>query len=202
MNFSCKKCIAAILFSCGISIASAQYVTLPTEARQVYESANTALSNGDFSNAIMLYAQAIRIAPDNVMLRRDLAYTYFLSGNKQKAQEIIEPVVNSDVADEQTFQVASAIESALGNNNKAAKYINAGLKKFPQSGILYNAKGNLALSDKKGGKTAIDAWQEGISADPGYHGNYYNAAKYYLANGNPVWAALFAQIDRNEETDN
>jgi len=194
MNFSCKKCIAAIILSCGISIASAQYASLPAEARQTYQSASNALSNGDYANAIMLYAQAIRMAPDNVMLRRDLAYTYFLSGNKQKAQEIIDPVVNSDVADEQTYQVASAIEAALGNSNKALRLINTGLKKFPQSGILYNAKGNLALSDKKGGKSAIDAWQEGISADPAYHGNYYSAAKYYQANGMPVWAALYAEI--------
>jgi len=183
-----------MVLSCGISIASAQYTSLPEEARQTYQSASEALSNGEFANAIMLYAQAIRIAPDNVMLRRDLAYTYFLSGNKQKALEIIEPVVNSDMADEQTYQVASAIEAALGNSNKASRLINTGLKKFPQSGILYNAKGNLAMNEKKGGKNAIDAWQEGISADPAYHGNYYSAAKYYQANGMPVWAALYAEI--------
>ncbi len=182
-----------IVFS-GVLTANAQPSSLPAEAQKAYQSAGNALNNGDYANAIMMYAQAIRLAPDNVMLRRDLAYTYFLSGNKQKAQEIIEPVVNSDVADEQTFQVASAIEASLGNNSKASRLISAGLKKFPQSGILYNAKGNLAMGEKKGEKNAIEAWQNGIDTDPAYYGNYYNAAKYYYTNGAPVWAALYAEV--------
>lgn len=174
----------------------AQPETLPSEeARKAYENASEYLNRGDYSNAVMMYTQAIRLAPDNVMLRRDLAYAYFLSGNKDKAKEVIDPVVNSDFADEQTYQVASAIENSLGNSNKAEKIINTGLKRFPQSGILYNAKGNLAVGDgKNGNKNAIAAWQQGISADPSYYANYYNAAKYYYATNDPVWAAIYAEI--------
>lgn len=168
------------------------------DLQRMQESARSYLSRGDYGNAIMMYNQAIRQAPGDVALRRDLAYTYFLSGDAKKAKDIIDPVVASSAADEQTYQVASAIENTLGNTGKAKRLLNEGLSKFSNSGLLYNSKGNLLLSDKSN-KEALEAYRKGISVEPSYHMNYYNAAKIYFQNDDAVWALLYGEIYVNLE---
>jgi len=189
--------LRVIVSASVISLSTALYAQNDfnsPELKQMYESANGYLSRGDYDNAIMMYAQAIRLAPNNVMLRRDLAYTYFLSGKKEKAKEIIDPVVASEVADEQTYQVASAIEASLDNRNKAKKILTEGLKKFPNSGLLYNSKGNLLNTEEKGRKDALASWLEGIKAEPSFPLNYYNAAKASNQNNDPVWTLMLGEI--------
>jgi tetratricopeptide (TPR) repeat protein len=167
-----------------------------TDVQRMQESAHNYLSRGDYANAIMMFSQAIRQSPSDVSLRRDLAYTYLLSGDTKKAKEIIEPVVSSDAADEQTFQVASAIENALDNPGKAKRILNDGLTKFNNSGLLYNSKGNLLNADKST-KDALEAYNNGIRVEPSYPMNYYNAAKIYFQNEDAPWALLYSEIYLN-----
>lgn len=163
-----------------------------SELDQIALSASNYLAKGDYDNAIMMYNQAIKIAPNNVVLRRDIAYTYFLKQDYKKAKEIITPVLNSEAADAQTYQVASAIENAEGYTNKAKRIINQGIKSFPQSGLLYNTKGNLLSVEKKTAKEALAAWNEGIAKDPSFPMNYFNAAKGYLS-VDPIWSIIYAE---------
>jgi tetratricopeptide (TPR) repeat protein len=181
----------AVLFCTTPTFAQQEFSS--PELKQMYQSATDYLARKDYDNAIMMYAQAIRLAPDNVMLRRDLAYTYFVAGKREKAKEIIDPVVNSELADEQTYQVASAVEASLDNRKQAKKILNNGLKKYPNSGLLYQAKGNLLHAEEKGAKEALQTWVEGIKAEPSFAANYYSAAKGYLNAGNPVWALLLGE---------
>ncbi len=171
---------------------------LNAEVVRMQESARTYLNRGDYANAIMMYNQAIRQAPGEVALRRDLAYAYYLSGDAKKAKEIIDPVASSSMADEQTYQLASVIESKLDNRGKAKKLLNEGLVKFPNSGVLFNSKGNM-LSAEKYDKDALNAWNSGIRAEPSFPLNYYNAAKVYNEQNEPVWAITYGEIFVNLE---
>ncbi len=170
-----------------------------TEALKLQEKAIESLQRGDYENSIILLNQAVRLLPSDVSLRRDLAYAYYLSGNATKAQEIIQPVISSEWADEQSYQVAAAIESALDNKNKSKKILNDGIKKFPYSGLLYYNKGNLLNADKKTNKQALTTWTEGIKADRFYPSNYLACSNYYLENNNPLWAIMYAEIFINLE---
>lgn len=188
-----KKYIICFALLCAQGFSSIAQDGLSADVKRMQESARTYLNRGDYANAIMMYSQAIRQAPDEVPLRRDLAYTYFLSGDKKKAKEIIDPVVSSDAADEQTYQVASAVENALGNTGKAKRLLNEGIGKFSNSGLLYNSKGNILSTDEKL-KDALEAYNTGIKVDPSYPVNYYNAAKLYFQNDDAVWALIYAEI--------
>jgi tetratricopeptide (TPR) repeat protein len=181
-------------FPCAIFAQSA----LSPEVLQMQRSANNYLDQKDFANAIMLFNQAIRMAPDNVSLRRDLAYTYYISGKVKKAKEVIDPVMASAFADEQTFQVASAIESTLGNYGKAKRILKNGLEKFPHSGLLFHSQGLLYSKDKSD-KSALEAWENGIKADPSYALNYFSAANMLFRKNEPAWALLYAEIYLNLE---
>src|SRR5690606_34789753 len=103
------------------------------------------------------------MAPDNVGLRKDLAYTYLLKKDIATAREIIMQVLESPAADVQVYQIAAAVEQADGKSNKAKRIINSGLEKFPNSGVLYNAKGNVLITESKSGKPALKEWISGIA---------------------------------------
>lgn len=184
--------VCITLFTLNSSQLAAQE-ELTSDVKRMQESAHSYLSRGDYANAIMMFSQAIRQAPSEVSLRRDLAYTYFLSGDAKKAKEIIDPVVSSDAADEQTYQVASAIENSMGNTGKAKRILNDGIARFNNSGLLYNSKGNVLNADKST-KDALEAYNTGIKVEPSYPMNYYNAAKIYFQNEDAVWALLYSEI--------
>lgn len=173
---------------------------LAPEIRQMQQSASQSLQQKDYANSIMLLNQAIRQAPDNVSLRRDLAYTYYLSGKADEARKIIEPVVQSEFADEQTFQIAAAIENVSGKFGKAKRVLKDGIRKFPHSGLLYSSLGNL-YSTEKSDKSALEAWRTGIQADPGYGANYYGSARMFNSKGNYVWALIYGEIFLNLDQD-
>lgn len=174
--------------------------TLAPEIQRMQQSALQSLQQKDYANSIMLLNQAIRQAPDNVSLRRDLAYTYYLSGKAEEARKIIEPVLQSEFADEQTFQIAGAIENVSGKFGKAKRVLKDGIRKFPHSGLLYSSLGNL-YSMEKSDKSALEVWMNGIQADPGYGANYYGAARMFNSKGNYVWALIYGEIFLNLDQD-
>lgn len=169
---------------------------LSPEIQEMQQSARSYLQQKDYASSIMLLNQAINKAPDNVSLRRDLAYTYFLSGKVKKAEEVISPVIHSEFADEQTFQIAAAIENVLGKSGKAKRILKNGLEKFPQSGLLYNNLGNLYSADQDS-RSALAAWEQGISVAPDFGRNYYAAAMTFQAKGKLVWALIYGEIYLN-----
>lgn len=169
------------------------------EIVKMQKQANEAIARGDYSNAIISLSQAVRIAPSNVALRRDLAYAYYLSGDLTKASNIINEVVQTTAADEPTYQIAAAIEAASGNTAKAKKILNTGIQKYPQSALLYYSRGNLFAGEKKT-KDAVTNWQKGIIADPNFASNYYGLAKHYFVE-NPIWSIIYSEIFVNLESD-
>ncbi|HUP10562.1 MAG TPA: hypothetical protein VM187_00070, partial [Niastella sp.] len=56
------------------------------------------------------------------------------------------------------------------------------------------------LWSKKSYTDAIKQWEKGIEADPGYSGNYYNAAKYYYFTTDKVWSLVYGEIFINLES--
>lgn len=191
------KRIAIALAFCLPGMIHAHAQLSNPEARKMKENAQNDLNRGQYSNAILLYNQAIKLEPNDVELRRDLAYAHYLNGTADKGREIITEVLKTDYADEQTFQIAAAIESKLGNNTKAKTILTNGLKKYPKSALLYFNRGNLLALEGKG-KQAIQNFEEGIKADPNFASNYFALAKQYET-GNKLWSILYYEIFINLE---
>src|SRR5690554_3170004 len=107
-----KKSIIILAISILYSLSISAQISV--ESLKLQENGHRSLRQGDYENAIILFSQAVRLDPSEVSLRRDLAYAYYLSGELKKAKEVINPVLNSDFADEQTFQIAAVIENTSG----------------------------------------------------------------------------------------
>lgn len=183
---------SGILFSSVITV-SAQ------DTKELYNTATSFLRTGDYSNAILVLNQALQLEPDNIEFRKQLGFAYYLQGDMSKAKNTIEPLLNKKEADAQLFQIAGNIYQSRQEWKTAQKLYEKALRKFPESGELYNDNGQLLMFLKiyEGG---IGSYLKGIEKDPNFPGNYYNAARAYSFTKDPVWTIIYGEIFVNLES--
>lgn len=155
------------------------------------------MRTGDWDNAILVLNKALQSSPTDLELSKDLAFSYLYKRDFAKALAVVEPLLDRDDADVQTYQIGGNVYKALEEIKDAEKMYKKALKKFPSSGPLYNEYGELLFNKKEYG--AIDLWEKGIAVDPSYAGNYYNAASYYYFSKDKVWALIYGEIFINME---
>lgn len=160
--------------------------------------ARTFMQQGDYANAILVLKNAAQVAPGNLQVSKDLALAFYYQNNSTKALEIIKPLLDREDADDQCYQIAGNIYKQLDQEKECDKLFRKGLKKFPQSGPLYNELGEY-LFTQKDEAGAITQWEAGIEIDPNFSKNYYNAAKYYNLNEEYIWSILYGEIFVNME---
>jgi tetratricopeptide (TPR) repeat protein len=164
---------------------------------ELHETARTYMRQGDYANAILVLNRAIKTEPDNIELAKDLGLNYYFSKDLAKALEIYKPILEREDADDQCFQIAGDIYLAMEDTKECEKVYKKGLKKFPESGALYNEYGVLLWAQKD--YSAIKQWEKGIETNPGFSKNYYNACKYYYFTTDKVWSILYGEIFLNIE---
>lgn len=181
--------VCVLAFQC----LQAQPETVPTlQAR-----AKTYLQAGDYDNAALILRQALLQAPDDLELNKNLVMAYTLKRDYVRAREAVIPLCENPRADADCFQLAGNVFKALEEVKECEKYYKRGLKKFPNSGPLHSEYGELLWSAKD--PRAITLWENGINVDPGYGGNYYNAAMYYYYTTEKVWGLIYGEIFINLE---
>jgi Tfp pilus assembly protein PilF len=195
MYFYTMKSIQLFIVFICLSIISQN--TYSQTAKELQESARSFLQQGDYANALMILNRATQTDPLNIDITKDLALTYYLQKDNVKAMEVIRPVLDRDDADDQCYQIAGNIYKQLENPKDCDKLYRKGLKKFPQSGPLYNDLGELLWAQQD--YAAIKQWEKGIEVDPGFSKNYYNASKYYFLTTDKVWSILYGEIFVNME---
>jgi len=163
------------------------------------QTAKAYIRQGDYKNAVVVLNRALANDANNLELQKDLAYTYYLSRDYAKALDAAKGFSERKDADVQSFQIQAMIYKAVEEKKDAEKVYRTGIKKFPQSGVLYNEFGEM-LWDRKDFAEAAKQWEKGIEVDPNYSGNYYNAAKYYYFTKDKVWGILYGEIFLNLES--
>lgn len=175
------------------SLAQAQ----PESVAVMQVRAKNYLQAGDFDNATLVLRQALLQSPDDLELNKDLVMAYTLKRDYARAREAVVSLCDRPNADAICFQLAGNVFKALEEVKECEKYYKRGLKKFPNHGPLYSEYGELLWSTKD--PRAIGLWENGIKVDPGYGGNYYNAALYYYYTTDKVWGLIYGEIFVNLE---
>jgi tetratricopeptide (TPR) repeat protein len=188
-----KKLSIAFVLLLLSAIGTAQTQT----AKQLHETARSFMRQGDYPNAILVLNRGLEQEPRNIDIAKDLAMSYYYQKDNKKALEIINPILERDDADDQSFQIAGLIYRQAEMVKDCEKMYKKGLKKFPASGPLYNELGELQWQQQN--FEAIKQWEKGIETDPSYSKNYYNAAKYYYLTLDKVWSLLYGEIFINME---
>jgi tetratricopeptide (TPR) repeat protein len=173
-------------------------VAQPEDAKTLHATAKTFMQTGDFDNAIIVLTRALQLDKDNLEMQKDLVMSYYLKRDYAKALEGVKTLIDRDDADVVTFQIAGNVYKALEEVKECDKLYKKGLKKFPGSGPLYSEYGELLWATKD--FSAINLWEKGIEVDPGYSGNYYNAALYYFYTKDKVWSLIYGEIFVNMES--
>ena len=156
------------------------------------------MKQGDYSNAAVALNRALVQEPDNAEIIKDLAFALYMAKDNNKALEIIKPLLDKREATVQAFQVAGLIYRTKEDTIETEKLYKKALKKFPESGTLYNEYGEFLWN--KQDINSIRQWEKGMEMDPNYISNYYNAAKYYYYNGEKTWALIYGEIFINMES--
>lgn len=173
-------------------------IAQPEDPKKLHETARTFMFSGDFDNAIIVLTRALQQDKDNLEMQKDLVMSYYLKRDYTKALEGVKSLIDRDDADVTTFQIAGNVYKALEEVKECDKLYKKGLKKFPRSGPLYSEYGELLWAAKD--FSAIKQWEKGIEVDPGYSGNYYNAALYYFYTKDKVWSLIYGEIFVNMES--
>jgi tetratricopeptide (TPR) repeat protein len=189
-----KKILFAIIFcSLTVSVFAQQ-----EDVDQLHENAKAFMQQGDYGNATLILTRALQQDKQNLEIAKDLSMSYFLQKEDQKALDVIKPFIDNDNADDQAYQIAGTIYRRLGQEKEADKNYKDALKKFPNSGGLYNDYGELLFKNRN--PDAIKMWEKGIETDPSFGYNYYNASKYYYYNRNYIWSLLYGETFINIES--
>ena len=195
LQFSMKYLSLFLLVLLGFADAKAQEQT----AKLLQETARTLVQKGDYDNAVLILERAKQQEPDNIEILRDLCFANFLKRDFGKAIEVGKELTGKPNADQQSFQVLGLAYKAIASYNDCGKLYRAALRKFPNSGVIYNEYGELfALQNEL--DEAITQWEKGIELDPGYSSNYYNATMYHAKKGNWIRAALYSELFLNLES--
>jgi tetratricopeptide (TPR) repeat protein len=188
-----RKTVIFFGFTIWIGIANAQV----QDASQLHETGKSFMKQGDYGNAGLVLTKALQQEPENLEIAKDLALDYFFQKDNARALETIKPLLDRKDGDDQCFQIAGYIYKAMTDTKECEKMYKKGIKKFPQSGPIYNDYGELLWASKD--VAAIKQWERGIEADPGYGGNYYNAAKYYYLTTDKIWGIIYGEVFINIE---
>ena len=182
-----------------ITLCLAAFTYAQQSVESIRKQASAAAQQQNFDDAIQLLEQGLQQYPDNPDLLKDEAYIAYLGRDYKRALQLGKTITERDDADIQSFQILGLTYKAIANYKDADKLYKAGLKKFPQSGVLYSEYGDMLMQyDNKRG--AIVQWEKGIAADANYSSNYYYATKYYAETNNIFWSSVYGEIFVNIES--
>ena len=190
-----KYIIIFILFlSNAVSLIAQEQTTA-----LIQETAKSLVQKGDYENAVMFLEKAKLQDPKNISILKELSFANYLKRDFARAIEVgNESIVKTD-ADEQAFQILGLSYKAIASYKDCSKMYRTALRKFPNSGVIYNEYAELfALESDL--EQAINQWEKGISVDPNYSSNYFNAAMYYGRKNNWLRAILYAELFLNLES--
>jgi len=190
-----KKIFTLALIALGLSATAQQQLY----TNQLYENAKTVMQKGDYESAAQILSTALQQDPNNYSMLKDYAFVNFLRRDFAKSINTAKTLVDRPDAEEQAFQILGMDYKAIAENDECLKLYKKGLKKFPNSGVLYNDYGELLATthDMSG---AIANWETGIRVAPGYSSNYYNAAMYYSRNPDFFWSLVYGELFINLES--
>jgi len=156
------------------------------------------MDNGKIDESIKLLEEAQKLDPDRIDYPYEMAYAYYLKEDYKETIKILEKNINHRDVNERLFQLLGNSYDNLGKTDKAFETYDKGLKKFPNSGIIYLEKGNVYWGKKEYEK-ALPFYEKGIEMDPAFPSNYYRATLIYCSSTEEVWGMLYGEIFMNLE---
>ena len=156
------------------------------------------MDKGKFDESIKLLEEAQKLDADRFDYPYELAYAYYLKEEYKTSIKILEKIMYHKNVSDRLFQLLGNSYDIIGNSEKAIEIYDAGLKKFPNSGMIYLEKGNVYWGKEKY-DLALPFYEKGIELDPSFPSNYYRATLLYCSSTEEVWGMIYGEIFMNLE---
>lgn len=162
------------------------------DSTNYYNRALDFIRNKDYDNAIIVLNKGLLEKPGNALFKKQLAFCYYFQDKNEKALELLKPLIDNNLADDQCYQIVGNIYRESGQGAECEKLFRKGIQQFPDNGALYNEMGNVLWEQKN--NNAISYWEKGIEEDPNYSKNYYNATRYYNLKEDWFWTIVYGEL--------
>ncbi len=156
------------------------------------------MDDGKYEESIKALEEGQKLDPDLLDFPYEMAYAHYLQKDYKTAIRFLEKLTSRKDVIPAVFQLLGNSYDYLEQPDKALDVYDAGLRKFPNSGLLHLEKGNVYWIKKDYAK-ALPFYEKGIEVDPRFPSNYYRAARIYCASSNEIWGMLYGEIFMNLE---
>ncbi|MFY8108218.1 MAG: tetratricopeptide repeat protein [Bacteroidia bacterium] len=156
------------------------------------------MDQGKFDESYKLLEDAQKLDPESIVYPYEIGYVFYVQKDYKRAIKQLENLLKHKDINDRIYQLLGNSYDNIGKSEKAIETYEAGLKQFPNSGILYLEMGVMSMIAKNYDK-ALSYYEKGIEVAPGYPSNYYWAAKIYCSSTEEVWGMIYGEIFMNLE---
>lgn len=168
------------------------------KARELGMEAIKEMEAGNSKDAIKLLEQSKKLDPNNIDYPYEIAYAHYLDKGYKNAIKILKGLTKHDNVHDLIYQMLGNCYDLNGAPAMAIETYEAGLKLFPNSGILHLERGNMEIINENYNE-ALGYYEKGIEVQPTFPSNYYWASKIYMNSTEEVWGLLYGEIFMNLE---
>ncbi len=193
-----KQLIAVLLLVLCTLAASAKAaksddVPLSHEDSLLLDKAVKLVDKGQAVTALMDFETLATKYPKNFLVQYERIYCLYHLGRFDDVIKCRKTVLDNKDTRDIAYQMVGNAYDCVGQTDKAVKTYEEGLKRFPDSGLLYLELGNICFVKQEFDK-ALDNYNLGIVGMPNFASNYYRAANLYLASTNLlVWGLVYGE---------
>lgn len=183
-----------ILFVLMLSTAFMSYAQeISQEDVDRYQLALEYSDNGNANKAIEIYNQLLEKYPGNGTFQYELAYCHYVKQDFKLAAKILEKAEKGDDIQPAMYALHGNCLDMIGKQDKAIEKYQEGIEKYPDFGQLYLELGTVYRSREEW-NLALEAYTEGINADPYFPSNYYRISQLLCMSNEPVWGIIYGEI--------
>ena len=195
MKFS-KKFTALFLllqlFFCVAALAQ----SLKQEAIEKAQNATELINQHKYEEGIKMLQEARKLDASNYKFLYEMGLAYYFKKDFSNSILVFNQLVKMPSIDDDCYVAYGNALEDNGQKQKALQMYQLGLQKFPQSGNLFYQIGIFYLTQNDFNK-AVDAFENGIEAEPMFSLNYYRAAKLYCYSNEEAWGMVYGEIFLN-----
>ena len=189
--FKCTLLLLSILIPGHYAMA--QDTLHMEELGQMSRHAAESMSFGNYTDAITTYKLAIKLAPDNKQLYKDLGNAFYRAGRYAEAEETLKPLTGLKGTGPDTYAQLAAAQIAQKKLREAKATAQDALKTFIYSGEIHQRLAQVYTLEGKP-EEALNTLLDGLDGDPTCAPCYYDAATIYLDNASPAWGLIYGEM--------
>ncbi|GAA3929267.1 tetratricopeptide repeat protein [Hymenobacter algoricola] len=187
MRYSAAK---GLLVSLLCTLLTTTYAQSPAEVKALIKEGVALYDAGKYDEAVLRYRQALKLAPDDFTAQYELALTYGSLGRPEEVVEMSKKLLlNEARADANVYVIYGTALDDLKKPREAVRIYQAGLKKFPDQGLLYYNLG-VTQAGLQQYEEAIVSLQQAVRKNPGHASAHRVLGALTAAGGNRVPAVL------------